>query len=48
MIELGPKTVTAERASVVRDFAGSELFDRTFADGMELVEDAAACRATPL
>jgi regulator of CtrA degradation len=42
MIELGPKTVTAERAGVVRDFAGSELFDRTFADGMELVEDAAA------
>ena len=42
MIELGPMPVTAERASVVRDFASSELFDRTFHDGMELVEDAAA------
>jgi regulator of CtrA degradation len=42
MIELGPKTVTVERAGVVRDFATSELFDRTFSDGMELVEDAAA------
>jgi len=27
---------------VVRDFARSELLDRTFQDGMELVEDAAA------
>ena len=26
----------------VRDFAGSELFDRTFTEGMELVEEAAA------
>ena len=26
----------------VREFAGSELFDRTFAEGMELVEEAAA------
>ena len=42
MIELGPRPVTAERAGVVRDFAKSELFDRTFHDGMELVEDAAA------
>jgi regulator of CtrA degradation len=42
MIELGPKSVTPERAGVVRDFARSELFDRTFHDGMELVEDAAA------
>jgi regulator of CtrA degradation len=42
MIELGPKPVTAERAGVVSDFTRSELFDRTFADGMELVEDAAA------
>ena len=30
------------RADVVRDFAKSELFERTFQDGMELVEDAAA------
>ena len=42
MIELGPRPVTAERAGIVRDFAKSELFDRTFHDGMELVEDAAA------
>ena len=26
----------------VREFAGSELFERTFAEGMELVEEAAA------
>lgn len=30
------------RADTVRDFAKSELFERTFQDGMELVEDAAA------
>jgi regulator of CtrA degradation len=30
------------RAGVVRDFARSELFDRTFQDGMELVEETAA------
>jgi regulator of CtrA degradation len=30
------------RAAEVRDFARSELFDRTFAEGMELVEDTAA------
>ena len=30
------------RAAVVRDFAGSELFDRTFHEGMELVEEVAA------
>jgi regulator of CtrA degradation len=27
---------------VVQDFAGSELFDRTFQEGMELVEETAA------
>jgi regulator of CtrA degradation len=32
----------SSRAEVVRDFARSELFERTFQDGMELVEDAAA------
>ncbi len=42
MSESSPKVVTPERAGVVRDFARSELFDRTFSDGMELVEDAAA------
>lgn len=35
-------TATPARAEVVRDFTKSELFERTFADGMELVEDAAA------
>ena len=30
------------RASVVLDFARSELFDRTFQEGMELVEETAA------
>lgn len=30
------------RHDVVRDFAKSELFNRTFADGMELVEETAA------
>ncbi len=30
------------RAAVVEDFARSELFDRTFREGMELVEDTAA------
>lgn len=29
------------RAAEIRDFARSELFDRTFAEGMELVEDTA-------
>lgn len=30
------------RAGVVQDFASSELFDRTFNEGMELVEETAA------
>ncbi|WP_339915187.1 DUF1465 family protein [uncultured Brevundimonas sp.] len=30
------------RAAVVDDFARSELFDRTFSEGMELVEETAA------
>ena len=46
---LGPKTpgpatlaeVGPWRAGVVRDFARSELFDRTFQEGMELVEETA-------
>ena len=42
MIEFGPKTVTPARSEVVRDFARSELFERTFQEGMELVEDTAA------
>jgi regulator of CtrA degradation len=31
-----------DRADVVRDFAKSALFDRTFKDGMSLVEDTAS------
>jgi regulator of CtrA degradation len=42
MDELGLATVTPARARVVRDFAKSELFDRTFQEGMELVEETAA------
>lgn len=34
--------VGRSRAAVVDDFARSELFDRTFHEGMELVEDTAA------
>jgi regulator of CtrA degradation len=30
-----------ERAEVIRDFARSELFERTFLEGMELVEETA-------
>lgn len=32
----------APRALVIRDFARSELFDRTFQEGMDLVEETAA------
>ena len=35
--EIGPW-----RAGVVKDFASSELFDRTFQEGMELVEETAS------
>ena len=34
--------VEAMRPALVHDFAGSELFERTFREGMALVEDAAA------
>src|SRR3569832_2162169 len=33
--------VSTARAEVVRDFARSELFERTFQEGMELVEETA-------
>ncbi|MDP8916303.1 MAG: DUF1465 family protein [Pseudomonadota bacterium] len=33
--------VTAARAGVLKDFAKSELFERTFQEGMELVEETA-------
>ena len=42
MNEFGLAGVTAARADVVRDFAASELFNRTFQEGMELVEEVAA------
>ena len=34
--------LSGQRAEVVRDFVRSELFDRTFREGMELVETTAA------
>jgi len=42
MNEQAVNPATPARAEIVRDFAKSELFERTFHDGMELVEDAAA------
>jgi regulator of CtrA degradation len=45
MSELGATTfgdVGPWRAGVVKDFASSELFDRTFQEGMELVEETAS------
>ena len=37
-----PGPAGRSRAAVVEDFARSELFDRTFREGMELVEETAA------
>ena len=37
-----PPSAGRSRSAVVDDFARSELFDRTFREGMELVEDTAA------
>ena len=42
MSELSAPMAAAWRTSVVQDFAASELFDRTFQEGMELVEETAA------
>jgi len=42
MTEQSPNAALSARAEVVGGFARSELFERTFQDGMELVEDAAA------
>ena len=36
------QSVGRSRAGEVRDFARSELFERTFQEGMDLVEEAAA------
>ena len=43
MTEIAEAVIAAGawRANVVRDFAGSELFDHTFREGMELVEETA-------
>ncbi len=41
MVDVDPTDIPASRTGVVLDFARSELFERTFADGMEMVEDAA-------
>ncbi|MDB5457123.1 MAG: hypothetical protein JWP92_2708 [Caulobacter sp.] len=41
MTDLSAPT-TPWRAGVIQDFARSELFDRTFEEGMELVEETAA------
>lgn len=40
--EIAPIQIDRDRSRVVADFARSELFDRTFRDGMELVEETAA------
>ena len=37
-----PPSAGRSRAAIVDDFARSELFDRTFREGIELVEDTAA------
>lgn len=42
MTELSVPAGAPWRANVVQDFASSELFDRTFQEGMELVEETAA------
>ncbi len=42
MSEFNALADDAWRITVIRDFAASELFDRTFQEGMELVEETAA------
>ncbi len=42
MSNLPAEAEDAWRTNVVRDFAASELFDRTFQEGMALVEETAA------
>jgi regulator of CtrA degradation len=42
MSDTGAATMMLDRAGAVSDFARSALFDRTFQDGMDLVEDTAA------
>ena len=42
MSDFGAPADDQWRTAVVRDFAASELFDRTFQEGMEIVEETAA------
>jgi regulator of CtrA degradation len=42
MSDFGASAATPWRANVISDFARSELFDRTFQEGMDLVEETAA------
>ena len=42
MSEFGALAEETWRIGVIQDFAASELFDRTFQEGMELVEETAA------
>ena len=42
MSQMPAEAAEAWRTSVVKDFAASELFDRTFREGMALVEETAA------
>ncbi|MFN3857243.1 MAG: DUF1465 family protein [Caulobacter sp.] len=42
MFETGAMATAPWRASVISDFASSELFERTFHEGMDLVEETAA------
>src|SRR5918993_3431559 len=42
MDDLGALSAESWRTTVVQDFAASELFDRTFQEGMDLVEATAA------
>jgi regulator of CtrA degradation len=42
MSELSALAEDSWRITVIQDFAASELFDRTFQEGMELVEETAA------
>ena len=42
MTDIGAPATAPWRAGVISDFARSELFDRTFQEGMDLVEETAA------
>ncbi len=42
MSDFGASAAAPWRANVISDFARSELFDRTFQEGMDLVEETAA------